>query len=693
MPYHLLDQGLLIGQEFQPVLRLLWWMLQPSREAQTFLQKCTFVGKLLGLTAEMLMVLFLILLTISSIGIQIVKTFNVIYIGKTAFGLIADGAGGIQNAYSPSTLAIWVKLPEEDQNATVSGTVYYDGVISGPAYVWALEANGSKAAEVILPDGNGSFTLNVKKGRGYDFKAFIDGTGDGYPQGYEVWKHHADWNNTSKKFNLTQVDGNLTAVNFSLWDGDSDQDGFLNWHEYQAGTEYNNENETPGVDFGLVAHWKFDETNGTTLHDSSGNDVNGTLVGFDGGWSPGRSGGALRFDGVNDHVSFEGINKLDNIRPFSFSGWIKLDDNGSGYIIAKRSSGSGYWRFGSYDSMAWLVRQGSTGTPSLTYNHRPQDYSWEHIALTWAGFFGNNYMKLYHNGQLATNVTKQGGSGSLISDAGNYLTLGNRPQNNSSYFKGWMDDFRLWNRVITAEEVDSIFKASPETNATVSGTVSHEGTVPGPVVVWAFNEKNAKVAQQVLPNGPGQFSLSLPAGHSYDIKAFRDGNGNGNLDVGIGEPYAHWGAWENGGFVKLPVYGDRNDADFAITWENDQDNDGYSQWEESQAGTSDQNASSKPNFAPVFQTDGNLSVPENQTVIFEFNATDRENSNLTYAIEYGDDNQFFELNATSGLLSFKTRVILKIRRIRMPIMFMSSLPVYPMVPSRACLICMSGSLM
>ena len=57
--------------------------------------------------------------------------------------------------------------------------------------------------------------------------------------------------------------------------------------------------------------------------------------------------------------------------------------------------------------MAWLVRQGSTGTPSLTYNHRPQDYSWEHIVLTWSGFFGNNYMKLYHNGQLATNVTKQ----------------------------------------------------------------------------------------------------------------------------------------------------------------------------------------------------------------------------------------------------------------------------------------------
>ena len=39
--------GTSIGQEFQPV-RLLWWMLQLSREAQTFPRKCTFVGKLWG---------------------------------------------------------------------------------------------------------------------------------------------------------------------------------------------------------------------------------------------------------------------------------------------------------------------------------------------------------------------------------------------------------------------------------------------------------------------------------------------------------------------------------------------------------------------------------------------------------------------------------------------------------------------
>jgi hypothetical protein len=60
-----------------------------------------------------------------------------------------------------------------------------------------------------------------------------------------------------------------------------------------------------------------------------------------------------------------------------------------------------------------------------------------------------------------------------------------------------------------------------ETNATVSGTVTYVGPVPGPVIVWAFDD-NGKVAELTLPNGPGSYSLQLPKGHDYDIKAFRD---------------------------------------------------------------------------------------------------------------------------------------------------------------------------
>ena len=64
------------------------------------------------------------------------------------------------------------------------------------------------------------------------------------------------------------------------------------------------------------------------------------------------------------------------------------------------------------------------------------------------------------------------------------------------------------------------------------------------------------------------------------------------------------------------------------------------------------NDGTQTNTAPQFQTDGNLSVPENYWAVFEFNATDADNDTLTYKIEYGDDSQFFEINATSGKLWF-----------------------------------------
>ena len=81
-----------------------------------------------------------------------------------------------------------------------------------------------------------------------------------------------------------------SGIDFNLSDGDSDFDGFLNCYEHIAGTNQYDANSTPGLNFGLIAHWTFDETNGTTLGDSSGNDVNGTLHGFENGWTAGRVG-------------------------------------------------------------------------------------------------------------------------------------------------------------------------------------------------------------------------------------------------------------------------------------------------------------------------------------------------------------------------------------------------------------------
>ena len=61
---------------------------------------------------------------------------------------------------------------------------------------------------------------------------------------------------------------------------------------------------------------------------------------------------------------------------------------------------------------------------------------------------------------------------------------------------------------------------------------------------------------------------------------------------------------------------------------------------------------SSVNHSPSFQSGGNLSVPENTTFIFEFNATDPVGDALIYSIPHLDDQTLFEINATTGALSF-----------------------------------------
>ena len=236
------------------------------------------------------------------------------------------------------------------ENATVTGVVNYRGVIPGPTYVWALEANGTKAAESILPDGNGTYALSLLKGRGYDFKVFVDGSQNGYPTTGEVWKHYTDWNNSLGGYNLTQIDGNISGIDFSLLDQDSDNDGFLNWHEFKAGTQDNNASSTPPLNFGLIAHWTFDETNGTVLHDSTANEINGTMHGFTNPWNPGREGVTMQVQPHRLTLGLLPIGLLTKLtaRCFTIQRPMKLTEPCMDLLIRGTPDGRGE-RFGSME--------------------------------------------------------------------------------------------------------------------------------------------------------------------------------------------------------------------------------------------------------------------------------------------------------------------------------------------------------
>ena len=297
----------------------------------------------------------------------------------------------------------------------------------------------------------------------------------------------------------------------------------------------------------MLAHWSFDETNGTILHDSSGNDLNGTLNGFNNPWSPGRKGGSLRFDGVDDHITFAGITQLNDIRPLSFSGWLKTRPQRQRICFCQTLPKSGLLEILCLRSQQKLVgtEHHRIRTCLQTAEATPF-FHWQHITLTWNGLLTGQNTKLYIDGSEQMSITRTAGTGQIVSDVGNLFTLGNRPEGNSSYFKGWMDDFRIWNRVITQNEIQALYQGAPDTNATVSGNITNNTSVPGPLLYGHLMRVEQKLPSKHYPE-VRVLLLFLPTGHSYDIKAFADGNQDGELNPSIGEPYTHFGNWNGSG--------------------------------------------------------------------------------------------------------------------------------------------------
>ncbi|MBD3181445.1 hypothetical protein GF312_04080 [Candidatus Poribacteria bacterium] len=79
---------------------------------------------------------------------------------------------------------------------------------------------------------------------------------------------------------------------------------------------------------GLVAYWMFNEVNGDTAVDSSGNGHDGALMG-DPQWVEGHFGGALEFDGVEDEVN---VPYHEDLNPEEFTAclWANVEPGSAG---------------------------------------------------------------------------------------------------------------------------------------------------------------------------------------------------------------------------------------------------------------------------------------------------------------------------------------------------------------------------
>lgn len=207
---------------------------------------------------------------------------------------------------------------------------------------------------------------------------------------------------------------------------------------------------------GLIAHWKLDESTSTLVYDSTGNNVTGTLISAPiRATSSCKIGNCLLFNGSSNYVSASGLTQTS---ARSYSWWHKISANGSAVFPSPISHG-GYsngmrviWRDDSSDITTVQITTGSDNTPTFTLSGGSVDQVgiWYHYVLTYDGV---SVGKLYRDGILTD--TKSNGTGVIVNTASPfYIGRG------QYYWNGSVDDVRVYNRVLSADEAKKIFQSS-----------------------------------------------------------------------------------------------------------------------------------------------------------------------------------------------------------------------------------------
>jgi glucose/arabinose dehydrogenase len=204
---------------------------------------------------------------------------------------------------------------------------------------------------------------------------------------------------------------------------------------------------------GLVAAYGFDESTGTSVADRSGTGNTGTLTGP--AWTTsGHFGSALSFDGIDDRVVVADANSLDLTTGMTLEAWVRPTAAGGVWRSVVAKNGTGTVAYNLYANRntnrpaAEMNIGGSlriaNGTAQLALN------AWSHVAATYDG----TTIRLYVNG---TQVGTGAFAGSLLSTTGQLWIGGNAVW--SEWFAGTIDDVRVYNRALTAAQIQADMSA------------------------------------------------------------------------------------------------------------------------------------------------------------------------------------------------------------------------------------------
>jgi len=322
------------------------------------------------------------------------------------------------------------------------------------------------------------------------------------------------------------------------------------------------------IETGLVGHWTFDDGSGTIALDSSGNGNDGTLMGSPEWKTTGddfRVGtGALDFAYAdNDYVNC-GNDSIFNIADeITVSVWINVHEFNQRFqvVISKESASWMLSRNSTTDNLRWycIGITGDDGTGYVTGTVPVNDGEWHHIV----GVYDGSTISLYTDGVLDASQPASG----TINTNDHPVWISGRATRTDRWWNGLIDDVRVYNRGLSAEEVLALWASDPDFNfapqvdageyqsivwpgnsVQLDGTVSDDGKPADPcevTITWSklsgpgtVGFSDAGIEDPIVTfTAAGAYELQL---HGYDgekdaydtVKIFVQSDNN--------DPIAHW---------------------------------------------------------------------------------------------------------------------------------------------------------
>ncbi len=204
-----------------------------------------------------------------------------------------------------------------------------------------------------------------------------------------------------------------------------------------------NELDDPRLLRGMLAWWKFDEASGTVAHDATGNGHDGVLhhCDFDHDGEAGKYGRALRLLGADTYVAvpFEDF----NLETMTIQAWIKPgDQQGGDAQIISQVGGFGlavprnlFMKYYFWDRDAIMAC-------------RFEAEHWCHLVATYDGRERGFFVDGVRIGTFASGPLRP---------SRNELRIGALGNGSGGFYRGCIDDLRIYDRALSADEVRRLY--------------------------------------------------------------------------------------------------------------------------------------------------------------------------------------------------------------------------------------------